>query len=120
MPISSLRRKTVVLLLAALLAFPWASTASPRVESPRWAEAAASEFLDFLARGWGALTGIWDKEGCNIDPFGRCMPSAPPSTIQTDTGCHIDPSGRCVPAAPSSTIQTDAGCNIDPFGRCGS
>lgn len=95
MPISSLRRKTVLLLLAALLAFPWASTASPRFESPRRAEAVASELLDLLARGWGFLTGVWDKAGCNIDPFGRCIPAAPPSTTQTDTGCNIDPNGRC-------------------------
>lgn len=94
MPISSLRRKTVLLLLVALLAFPWASTASPRPESPRWEEAAAPTFLDLLARVWSLFTGAWDKEGCNIDPFGRCVPVLP-ATIQTDSGCYIDPSGRC-------------------------
>jgi hypothetical protein len=95
MPISSLRRKTALLLLTSLLALPWAATATPRAESPRRAEAAASAFLDVLARAWSFLTGVLNKEGCNIDPNGRCIPGAPPSTIQTDAGCNIDPNGRC-------------------------
>jgi hypothetical protein len=28
------------------------------------------------------------KEGCNIDPSGRCV---------TKAGCNVDPSGRCLP-----------------------
>jgi hypothetical protein len=95
MPISSLRRKTALLLLTSLLALPWAATATPRPESPRRAEAAASAFLDVLARAWSLFTGVLNKEGCHIDPSGRCIPAEPPSTIQTDTGCHIDPNGRC-------------------------
>jgi hypothetical protein len=92
-----LRRKTALLLLTALLAFPWSSAASPRLESPRREEAAVSVFLDLLARAWSSFTGTWDKTGCHIDPDGRCLPAAPPSTIKSDTGCHIDPSGRCIP-----------------------
>lgn len=95
MPIASLRRKAVLLLLAAVLAFPWASTASPRPESPRRAESAAPALLDLLARARSFLAGAWDKEGCHIDPNGRCIPAAPPSTTQTDVGCNIDPFGRC-------------------------
>lgn len=89
------RRKTVLLLLAAVLLFPWAASAGPQTGSPRGEHVSASTFLDLLGRAWGFLTATWDKAGCNIDPDGRCTPVEPAPTIQTDTGCHIDPHGGC-------------------------
>lgn len=92
------RRKTVVLLLAAVLLFPWTASASPRSRSPRVTEISALSFLDLLGRALGFLVDEGSKTGCNIDPSGRCAPAVPVEsqlTIQTDTGCHIDPSGGC-------------------------
>jgi hypothetical protein len=115
MPSPSLRRKIVcLLLLSTLVATPWA-TAGPRPESPRRAGAPAfSLVLDLVSRAWSRLTDIQTKEGCYIDPNGRCLngasPAPPPAA---ETGCYIDPNG-CAAA------QTDTGCNIDPDGRCRS
>lgn len=93
---SSFRRKTAVLLLAAVLVFPLAASAGPR--PPRAPEVSASTLLDLVGRVWGFFTGHREKEGCYIDPDGRCVPRAPlPPTIQADSGCYIDPSGGCRP-----------------------
>ena len=52
---------------------------------------------DLLARAWG-------RTGCEIDPYGRCLPNqaqaaTPPAgrfgSTQGDTGCQIDPAGGC-------------------------
>ena len=94
------RRKTVVLLLAAVLLFPWTASASPRPGSFRATEISASSLLDLLGRALGFLVGEGSKTGCNIDPSGLCAPGAPippEPTIRTDTGCNIDPDGRCRP-----------------------
>jgi hypothetical protein len=64
--------------------------------------------LSFLA-GLGALwMDFWTKEGCRIDPLGRCVTS-----VTADAGCRMDPLGRCLVAKPT----TDAGCGMDPLGR---
>jgi len=48
------------------------------------------------------LTGTWSKNGCHIDPLGRCVNGTegkgapgPESTTNSDEGCHIDPLGGC-------------------------
>ena len=56
------------------------------------------------------------KEGCGMDPNGRCVPAPTP---QAKEGCGADPSGRCLPAA-TPTPQADGGCGADPDGRCHS
>lgn len=94
---TGLRRKTVLLLLAAVLLFPWAASAGPQTASPRGEHVSTFTFLGLLGRAWGVLTATWEKEGCHIDPSGRCIPVRPETTIQTDTGCHIDPNGGCRP-----------------------
>jgi hypothetical protein len=48
--------------------------------------------MALLDRAWAFLIGAWTKEGCGLDPNGRC---APTSTDRTDIGCGIDPDGRC-------------------------
>ncbi|HSK74851.1 MAG TPA: hypothetical protein VLQ45_00205 [Thermoanaerobaculia bacterium] len=95
MTCTGFRRKTVLLLLAAVLLFPWAAFAGPQTGSPRAAHVSTSTFLDLLARAWGSLAATWEKEGCHLDPSGLCTPVTPEPTIQTDTGCHIDPHGGC-------------------------
>jgi hypothetical protein len=101
----TLRRSAVLLLIAVLLT-PLASAANPRAETA--SPAAAVEPLELLSRLWSLL--VRSKEGCNIDPNGRCK-----------EGCNIDPSGRCAPqpaSQPDGALQTKEGCHIDPNGRC--
>lgn len=38
---------------------------------------------------WGDLL---SKEGCGMDPFGRCSPAPQPGP-ESDAGCGMDPSG---------------------------
>ena len=85
------RLRVPVLVLLTLLAAPWSAAAEPG---------------DLFSRLLRLLPGLWQKEGCIIDPNGRCAPAP------IDAGCTIDPDGRCAPAA------ADAGCEIDPNGRC--
>lgn len=108
---TSFRRKTILLLLAAMLSAPWASAAPSRSESPRPADAVEPAPLKLLSRAWMLLRSVWAKEGCGIDPFGRC--------ISTKEGCRIDPFGRCL-SGSAPELEADEGCNIDPFGRCQS
>jgi len=94
---ASLRRKTVVLLLIAVLAVPLASAAGPRNGSSGPATAAALSPLELLDHLWSFLRGAWNKEGCRIDPSGQCTTDTGQPTVQTKTGCHLDPSGLCIP-----------------------
>ncbi|HEY0510872.1 MAG TPA: hypothetical protein VGH73_03150 [Thermoanaerobaculia bacterium] len=48
-------------------------------------------FLQF----WSSMTGGLTKEGCTIDPDGRCIVRAVAPT-SSDAGCTIDPNGHCV------------------------
>jgi len=89
---ASLRRKTFLFLLAAALVTPWASAAGPRAESAQPPQAAEFAPLEVWERFWGLLRNAWIKEGCHLDPFGRC--TAQP-TVQTESGCNIDPDGQC-------------------------
>lgn len=115
----SIRRKSLFLfLLIALVATPWAAAGGPRPESPRAAHAV--EDVPFFGNFWRFLRSVWEKEGCNIDPDGRCVnePAQTPP-LQPKEGCGIDPWGRCVnEPAQTPPPQTEAGCNIDPWGHC--
>jgi len=94
----SFRRKTILLLLVALFATPWISAAESRaIESARPVQILEPAQFHLLNQLWNTLRSLWSKEGCQIDPNGRCLtsPSPPPPTLQTDEGCNIDPSGRC-------------------------
>jgi hypothetical protein len=112
---TGLRRKTAVFLLAAVLSFPWAASATPRLGSARGVAPSASTFLeDLLDHAWSFLAGgVRNKEGCHLDPDGRFTPGA----IRTDEGCHIDPSGGC---SPRPATRMDSGCHLDPNGGCRS
>jgi hypothetical protein len=124
MPSLSLRRRTLVLLLAAALATSWASAAGSKAPASPRATAAAQQ--DFLSRAWSLLVSLWGEEGCHIDPNGLCRAGVAqpvPPRVHADTGCNLDPDGRCVTGAaqPAPTrVHTDTGCNIDPDGRCAS
>ncbi len=90
-----LRRKTLLLLLAAVLLTPWPSAASPRSISPRPPHALESDVPELFSRVWSLLRNAGSKEGCHLDPDGRCNASQaqPPSAKE---GCKLDPNGRCL------------------------
>jgi hypothetical protein len=108
MPISSLRRKIVPLILAVTLTASWAGARAGHPQAPT-----AVSLLERLGRAWSLLASAWGKTGCHIDPSGGCA-----NAVETDEGCNIDPNGLCAKAADSSPRRTDTGCNIDPDGRC--
>jgi len=89
------RKIVALLLLAAFLAAPWASAASPPRETSKTArpEPAARALL---SRVQAFLSSVWTKIGCGIDPSGLCTtaPAEDPQ-IQSDIGCGIDPDGQC-------------------------
>ena len=89
---ASIRRKTVLLLLSVVLASPWALKAEPNGENPRSERIFDLANLYSLDRLWSFLMRDWAKEGCDIDPNGRCNPQGPAQ--QTKEGCGIDPNGR--------------------------
>jgi hypothetical protein len=74
--------------------------------------------LHLLDHLWTLFSSIWsepaDKEGCGMDPLGRC---APAPEDETEAGCGADPDGGCEPAPQA---QTKEGCGADPNGRCSS
>jgi hypothetical protein len=98
----SLRSGIAVLVLALILVAPWASASQPRgrrVVHP--AEAASiSMSWNHLAQILQRLfTGLWAKNGCRMDPFGRpvCEQDPDPtSQSQGEAGCQVDPNGGCV------------------------
>jgi hypothetical protein len=67
---------------------------------------APAGFFDSL---WALFSPLWGtKEGCGMDPDGRCLPAP-------KAGCGMDPNGQCLPA-PQPT--SDIGCGLDPSGQC--
>ena len=85
----------VVPLLLVLVLLPWSAIAQPlkTVHKKAAVDTSATAPLNRL-RSW--LLSAWEKNGCVIDPWGRCQTSnatAPQSTV--DNGCVIDPGGRC-------------------------
>ncbi|HZF10034.1 MAG TPA: hypothetical protein VFE33_14690 [Thermoanaerobaculia bacterium] len=112
----ALRRSTLLLLLCAALATPWAATAAPRNLRPAPTAAPAP-----LSRFWSFLQSLWGEEGCRMDPDGRCKTAATQPAPNTDTGCRMDPDGRCIAGtAQAPAPNTDTGCMMDPDGRCHS
>jgi hypothetical protein len=115
-------RKALVVLVAFFLTAA-AVSAEPRSGArARSARSAVSNPMESFSGLWSVLTGFWTKNGCQVDPNGRCLPakngcSVDPSGIclPTKNGCSADPSGRCLPAA---TTTLDNGCSADPDGRC--
>jgi len=122
MPSRSLRRRTLILLLAAILAASWTTAAG--LGARPVPKAAAAFHQGLLSRAWSFLASLWGEEGCNIDPDGRCVAGKvqqTPPRVNTDSGCNIDPNGRCIAGAVQQTpprVDTDSGCNIDPDGLC--
>ncbi|MEO6196191.1 MAG: hypothetical protein ABIS20_24480 [Thermoanaerobaculia bacterium] len=89
----SLRTAAVLILLALSLGTSaFAAKARPAVPS-RPSKAAAPSAAGVFAPLWRLAVDGLTKEGCTIEPWGRCGASAP--TQDADAGCGIDPWGRC-------------------------
>jgi hypothetical protein len=94
MPIASLRRKTLLILIVTVLAAPEFSVAGLQPEHSRSLKPTEGASLELFDRIWNFLQKVQAKEGCNIDPNG-CTPQDPRS--QPKEGCRIDPNGHCLP-----------------------
>lgn len=88
----SRRRKILLFLLVMILTTPWPSVAGPERESPRTMQGVELAVPEIFSRIWSFLRRVESKEGCHIDPLGRCAPAPQPKE-----GCNIDPNGRCLP-----------------------
>ena len=99
----------VIAILAgnAAQAAPWSRPSSPVSE-----EGLFSAAWRWLAHLLPDVPFSQTKEGCGMDPNGRCIPT-PPSTAEAGS-CGMDPDGtpRCAPSAGLS----DAGGMMDPNG----
>jgi hypothetical protein len=90
---SPLSKVVLASVLALVLSVPALSAAQRRAPSAPRARVSSSAGEAFL-RLWNSMTGLL-KEGCTIDPSGRCAPRVtPPANL--DAGCTIDPSGHCI------------------------
>lgn len=94
-----LSRLGIVLMIAAPLATPSAFANSPSAAIPFWS----------------FLTSLWAKNGCQVDPDGRCAPGLTSVLPGRKNGCQVDPNGRCL---PHPSHAADNGCSADPNGRC--
>lgn len=110
-----------VALLLALVVLPGSAAAEPPPRAGK-SNPVDSSVAAPLSSLWSWLASLWEKNGCAIDPGGRCLPdTAPVQPALTDNGCGIDPWGRCLPgAAPAQPASADNGCGLDPNGRCKS
>jgi hypothetical protein len=85
-----LPKAALLLVLILLLATPVAQAADPGAhKSP-----AVGILPGLLGQAWELLTGVWENNGCGIDPDGRCVPEQN-AKAEADNGCGIDPSGGC-------------------------
>ena len=109
------RRVVLVLFLVVILAAPAILGAQPRphAEDPRTHVTAS--VWDLGERLWRFLAGLWEKEGCIIDPHGGCTKGMTP---KTDAGCILDPHGGCSGGNTGTTVLGDEGCILDPHGGC--
>jgi hypothetical protein len=90
---STLRRLIVVLALGAFLGAPATSSAGSSLASRHPLKPAAVQ--QPLSRLWNALMGPWEKEGCRIDPNGRCLAGQATPEIERP-GASAGPSRRPV------------------------
>jgi hypothetical protein len=117
-------RVVLVLLLAVILAGP-ALAAQPRPRLEARQGAFLTVFSELRVQIWRLLSGLWEKNGCSIDPHGGTVcnnGSTVVGTGQEKNGCIADPNGGSVCNNGSTVVvtdQVDEGCSLDPHGGCG-
>lgn len=112
------RRIAVTVFLLYLVAAPGGAFAASARGVRHSSRKVETPLAALLLRAWDSLARLWTKNGCGVDPDGRCA-TASTSTSNVDNGCGVDPNGLCSPA-PASTSNVDNGCGVDPSGHCGS
>jgi hypothetical protein len=105
---ASFRRTAILFAMIAVLVTPWVSAQTRRVRPVQIIATPPANLLDLVL---GFLR-PYLKEGCKVDPDGRCYASQTPDT---KAGCKIDPNGGCYTGL---TQPPYAGCKVDPDGRC--
>lgn len=89
-----LSRAVPLLLVLALL--PWTAMARPLKPVHKTRTVGASATVAPLVRLQSWLLSVWEKNGCAVDPWGRCQTSSVTAPQPSaDNGCGIDPGGRC-------------------------
>jgi len=87
----SIRRKTLVpVVLVVVTVVPWTTLSAAPLPENRVAAVESAGFAIF-SHLWTLLRGTDRKAGCDIKG-GRCKPPLPPGTKE---GCNINPDGRC-------------------------
>jgi hypothetical protein len=92
-----LRSAAVLILLGLSLGTSGAAAAKARPEIPSRSSTATRSAPGLFAPLWRRVTGAWAKEGCAIEPWGRCGISNLGGTPTQDAGCTINPWGSCSP-----------------------
>lgn len=100
----------LVLLPLALGAAPLRTGATKPDATNQW----TAETLPVTLWSW--LFKVWEKNGCGLDPSGRCATLVQPT--HPDNGCGLDPHGTC--ASVVQPVLTGNGCGLAPNGRCDS
>jgi len=110
---SRLSRKILPLLAAALILTTSALAQSPTISALHPSHLVMPSSPDLFARLWSFLIQTWSKNGCEMDPSGRCL-HQDSTSVSGDNGCSVDPDGRC--KTGQSAYRN--GCEVDPNGRC--
>ena len=108
-------RLALALLIAVVLGTPTAFADSYSGRVPRLSGMLASVPAERFADLWNFLTSLWAKNGCEVDPNGRCLAAQ----VGGKNGCQVDPSGNCLPGTGPARLGEENGCQVDPNGRCG-
>jgi hypothetical protein len=105
--------RLVVALLAAILLAPALGAAGQARRTAPAPSLSPAGWLRLLVATWlPPYSQLREKEGCTIDPNGRCAPKSGPAVAGLG-GCTIDPNGHC-----QATATVEGGCTIDPDGHC--
>jgi hypothetical protein len=105
-------RSALILLAAVVLVTPPTFANLLSEAGPGWSGIAGTVGEESYSAFWSFVTRLWAKNGCQVDPSGRCLPLPGHAA---DNGCSADPNGRCLPL-PSHAA--DNGCSADPSGHC--
>jgi hypothetical protein len=106
-------RMVVTLLVATMPAATAVLAQSSTSAVPPFRLTASAASPNLFVRLWDFLEHPWSKNGCSVDPDGRCLPQG----LNLDNGCSVDPNGRCLPQGPGRVTGKN-GCQVDPSGRC--
>lgn len=82
-------KAALLLVFILLLAAPVAQAAGRGAHSRP-----VSSLPGLFDQAWEFLTGVWENNGCRLDPSGGCVPQQN-TKPEADNGCRLDPNGGC-------------------------